>query len=275
LAIVVLFGWVGAVPAVAQEPIRWKFQQGETWEFLMSTITTSSVQGREEQAQVDLELVWKINAVDAAGNAEIEQSARRAVVRQGDQVLLDATDPEPQPGDTAAALGVRPLLNVRVGIRMSPLGNILDVRFSNDVKKWLRERMGLEETEARRGFAKEWLSFPSEQIQVGETWSVPAHSLVPDLGSVNSTVTYQYVGVETLDGKEVDKFKLSPSFQLQESDRDLKRQEGSGTMWFDRTAGRLLRSVSTQEFELQPAKTSGESSPRKNTTVTTVEWIGK
>jgi len=261
-----------ASSAWAQSGLQWKFREGDTWQVRMTQELTSVVNEKTSQVTQEFELEWHIRSVNQEGVAEIEQSAKRIVLRDRENVLVDAVDSEPQPEDAPMAKRIRALLKVRFVTLTSPMGEILEVRIDDDVKAWLTEQLGMDEETARQMFAQEILSFPDHPIDVGATWTVATQSSAKGLGNVKNSSTYQYVGPDTLQGKKLERFKYSPAFQLDDNARELVRQEGAGTIWFDRERGRVVRSESNQEYELQRLNTQPQVR-QKNTVKTIFEFL--
>jgi hypothetical protein len=262
--------WVAPL-AIGQQEFRWKFTEGAAWDALMTQELVNESNGKTTQSSQELTLRWTIKNVLEDGTAEIEQSARRLVFRMGDRVIIDAEQSDADNGDSPAASRLRTLLKVRFVTQTSPRGRTLQLRFEPEVLEQLRDQLGLDEATIRQTFSQESLVFPEAPLDVGSTWTAKSQTPVPGFGMVKTFTTFQYVGPETLEGRQVDKFKVSPSFQLEDADRSMSRQEGSGTIWFDRELGRIARAESLQEFELNKDN-AGKPMAQKNTVKTTFRF---
>lgn len=260
-----------APPLRAQTEFRWKFQEGDAWDVRMTQEVANEMNGKKTDVVQELTLRWTIKSVLENGNASIEQSVRALKSSSGGKLLLDAEDAEPQESDLPAAARLRTLMRVRFTAETTPRGEIVDVLFDPEVVDRLRDQLGLDEDTVRQSFAQESLSFPSQAIDVGFTWVVTSKTPVQGVGFVNTSTTYQYVGSETIDGKSLDKFKVTPSFQLDDDARAMVQQEGSGTIWFDRELGRIHRSETKQSFEWK-RELNGKPISQKNEVTTRVQF---
>jgi hypothetical protein len=155
-------------------------------------------------------------------------------------------------------------------------GEIIDVQFEPEILDRLKNQLGLDEETVRNTFTQESLEFPGRALDVGATWTSTSQTMIQGIGAVKTSTTYQYVGEETIDGVAVDKFKITPAFQLDDPSRALVKQEGGSTLWFDRQRGRMFRAISEQEFEIKPSDESAvpgqKSLLQKNSVKTVVQY---
>ncbi len=144
-------GWVilvvvlGASPAAAQQPLRFKWQQGQTHTYSVQQTTTVAETTLEEGTnkpvtgatvtKLTLTRKWEVKAVDAAGAATLEMAItafRQQINRPGapdkdgkptiDSTVLDSATPEGQQ-QTAAFLN-KPIVTVK----LDPQGRLLETK---------------------------------------------------------------------------------------------------------------------------------------------------
>ncbi len=272
VATLLIATFAAAARVEGDETFRWKFRQGESWDVQMTQEFSTVLQSKTVRTSQELMLQWDVLKVLEDGSAEIEQSLKRLVVREGDKVLLDADRAESPANDSILGQRLRALLKVRFVTRMSARGEILEVRIEDSMKEWLRDRLGLDESTVQQTFSQENLAFPTQPLDVGASWTSSSQSPVPGLGTMQCATTFQYVGPETIQGQPLDKFKTSPAFRLEDPKRTLLRQEGSGSIWFDRDRGRIDHAESTQTFDIRLNDSDSTSEPQSNTVTATIRF---
>lgn len=265
-----------SAPAFSQQEFRWKFREGETWQVAISQELTNETNGKRIETQQSLRLRWHVKEVYENGSAAVEQSVLHLQLKSGGQTLIDSDDPEPQESDTPITARLRSLLRVKFVAETTSRGEIIDVQFEPEILETLRNQLGLDEDTVRATFAQESLEFPARALDAGATWTSTSQTMIQGVGPVRTFTTYQYVGKEEVDGLPLDKFKITPSFQMDDPNRSLVKQDGGSTLWFDRERGRMHRAVSQQEFEIQRSEENGSAATaklvQKNSVKTTVEY---
>ncbi len=174
-------GWVllavalCATPAVAQQPLRFKWQQGQALTYGVQQTTTVVETTLEEGTskpvtgatvtKLALTRRWEVTAVDAAGAATLEMSIsafRQQINRPGapdkdgkptiDSTVLDSATPEGQQ-QTAAFLN-KPI----VTIKLDPQGRLLDAKTASGSADRLQAELPFR------------LVFPDQPPAAGASW---------------------------------------------------------------------------------------------------------
>jgi hypothetical protein len=274
-AIVLVSAWWVAGPAAgaaAAEVLRWKFQPGETLRFSIeqkSSMTAKATGTERKSTQTQtVEMSWKIQAVEASGEAEITQRMDRIRLRAEMPPLMPldfdsaANKPDP-PGFEPITRQVKALVGAEFSFKLKPNGEITDVKLSPETLKRLRETApaGSPDAEFSEKAVKENLlvqlsppTLPDGPIEPGQTWSPkPTRMPLPFATLVlEKTFTYQgpdpkspnlmLVGIDT-------SVKIEPVEGV-DIKATIRKQEGKGTMTFDGQAGRLANVRLSQKIDL-------------------------
>jgi hypothetical protein len=294
-AVVLLAAWWANGPtagATAADALRWKFQPGETLRFAIETkmSMTAKAMGTERKSTHNqtTEMSWKVQAVDASGEAEITQRIDRIRLR------IEAAPLQPLDYDTATAKGdppgfepiIRPVKTV-VGaeftFKLKPNGEIGDVKLAPETLKKLREAAtaGSPDAEFNEKAVKDSLlvqlsppTLPDGPIEPGRSWSpTPTRMPLPFATMVlEKTFTYQgpdpklpnlsLVGIDTT-------VKIEPVEGV-DLKVTIRKQDGKGTMTFDGQAGRLanVRLMQKIDMSIVQAGQSMDQATEMNTSMT-------
>jgi hypothetical protein len=267
--------WWAAGPAAgagAAEALRWKFQPGQTLRFAIETkmaMTARSTGTERKSTQTQTtEMSWKVQAVDASGEAEITQRIDRIRLR------LEAAPYQPLDYDTATAKGdpagfepitrqVKTVVGAEFTFKLKPNGEISDVKLAPETLKKLRESAtaGSPDAEFNEKAVKDSLlvqlsppTLSDGPIQPGQSWSPkPTRMPLPFATMVvEKTFTYQgadpkapnlmLVGIDTT-------VKIEP-VEGGDVKVTIRKQEGKGTMTFDGQAGHLVNLRLTQKIDM-------------------------
>jgi hypothetical protein len=248
--------------AVAAEPLRWKFKEGDTLRFSIEQKMMMDTKGmgieRKSNRASTLEFVWKILSVGAGGEAEINHRSERVRMRAEEPPYVpfdfdSATSKEVQPGFEAIGKLLKAEVGAEFSFKMKPTGEILDIKVPEETLKRLREAVppGTPGAELSEKSLKETLlqasppSFPEAALEPGKSWtSKPARVPLPPFAmlAIDRTFTFQgpdpnspglmLVGIDTT-------AKIEPA-EGADVKAVIRKQEGKGSMSVDGQAGRVV-----------------------------------
>lgn len=244
LAVALLFGTFLISRSNGNEPLRWKFQKNERVAIEVdqnSVIQESSRSETKMRQRSSLE--WTVVDVDQDGTATIEHKTQRVRLS-----VSDSQDELNADSDTTEASVLHPKIkgiwliavapmNSTFRFRLSSLGEIVDVESSQP-------------TETRNS-PKVAVTFPKADPKIGEPWTIQS-SLQQERIKLLLTSSYQLIGKEVVDGRELSKIKMSTAFQLDpSSNAKLVSQNALGVIWFDPVHGKVTHSESHQEIGIE------------------------
>lgn len=241
---------VGLLPttAIGEEPLRWKFRKDER---IAIEVDQNSAVREAPQVESTIRqrtsLAWRVVEVDSEGIATIQQKTERVRLS-----ISDSKEEHSADSDKAVALGalhpkiktiwataIAPM-NATFQFRLSSFGDIIDFETSQTTETLHNPKVAI--------------TFPKSGPKIGEPWTVQSQ-VKKQYWKLLLTTSYQLVGKETVDGRELSKIKSSTAFQLDEgSDAKLVSQNAIGLFWFDPTEGKLARSENHQEIGLEIQK---------------------
>jgi hypothetical protein len=154
---------------------------------------------------------------------------------------------EPQGFAAMVAPMVRELVKANFVVTMTPRGEIKDVKIPEEAVKAIAAAPGaqlmgdmataegLENMISRSAF-----SMPVS-LEPGAEWTSTAEMANPMLGKQTIKTTYRYVGPQERDGVQLEAFEphLTIEFGGGTATANITKQESSGEILFNRTAGRL------------------------------------
>ncbi|MFO0956554.1 MAG: DUF6263 family protein [Isosphaeraceae bacterium] len=275
-----------APAAIAQQApdLRYKFQEGQTFPYLLkqSTESTVSINGQtiEQKLEQTFDVTWKVKKVRDDGSAEMIQTFDR--VRLNLDSLLGQMEFDTKGGKDAegpmAQLGAvfRNLVGEEGSARVTPLGEVVDIKLPAKAAEALKnvpalpggQRMLSEDT-FQNIFSQAMLIFPEKPAT---TWTTKREIGQPPLGSMLMDTTYTYAGpdAESKDLAKIDsKINLDYKFNAElPVTIKLKKQDVSGSGLFDRAKGRLVSSKLNQKIELAIDAMGMELEQETKTTVT-------
>lgn len=221
----------------AKRLLRYRFKPGETlrWEVEHRAQIRTTIQGTTQTAEtVSTSVkVWKVDSVDADGQAKFTYSVESVDMRQkydGRQELHynSDVDKEPPPGfgDAAKAVGV-PLATVT----LDALGKTLH-----------REEILQQPTPASDMLTP---PLPSDAVAIGESWTIPADIKVSlRSGEVKKIKARQHYALESVEGDVATiRFEtqiLSPVRDNPEIEAQIAQSKSVGQIRFSLAEGRIL-----------------------------------
>ncbi len=241
------------------QKFQWDFSVGDQFEvtFDQSTVTQTTVTEKTTNinSSTRLEMAWSVLAVDRDNNYLIEQaitSIRLSVTdpaSTGKSVALDTADSSQVSGESATILKqVKPLINLKFNITITPTGDILSVDLPDDTVKVLRELPGSLQLQAlfsEQGvkdlFGASAVVFPEDEIDVGYTWKT-SHSAQTAFGEFTRNRSYEFAENRPSGRPDSARFRLETTLEPvdeanQEDTGRLLEYTESGEMWFNLEAG--------------------------------------
>jgi hypothetical protein len=203
-------------PATAQEPLRWKFEQGEKLNYEMIQDMTVSMQGGPMGGQLEtkmiqhMDMTWDIQEVNDAGDATIRQKFNRVKMEMKSPFGGFEYDSASEEAPAGLAATIAPMYKAMTEgefvITMSDRGEVKDVKIPEEVVKAIQQSPGaaaMGELATDEGFKKMIsqgaLQLPEEAPQPGQKWSTKMEVKNPMVGTQTVETTYQYEGTKEVD----------------------------------------------------------------------------
>jgi hypothetical protein len=294
--------WVAATWALvgpiglagADEPLRWKFKNGETMRFSVERKMTMDTKGmgieRKSTRSDTLDFSWTVLSAAPGGEAEIRHKIERIRLRAEEPPYMplefdSASTKDPQPGFEAITKQLKAEAGAEFIFKMKPTGEITDIKVPEETLKKLRDSApaGAPGGEISEKALKETLlqssppSFPEDVLARGQSWKGrPAREPLPPFAAllVDRTFTYQgpdpqapnrlLVGIETA-------VKLEP-IEGADAKATIRKQEGKGSMTVDAQAGRVVSTRQSLKLEIAVA-VMGQSLEQSSETSSTMTLV--
>ena len=258
-----------AVSAKAQN-LRWKLTPGTSLKYTSNqdsdTVMTVGGQTVTTKMSIGMNTLWNVNQVDAQGTADITQSIANIKIKLSglggnlDYDSASGTEPKDPIGKQIAA-SIKPLSQAKFNFKLSPLGEITDVKVPEDSQKLLQgvqpgpQLGGALNQDTFVAMIKESvIPFPSEPVQKGTSWKHKSEVKAPPIGTMTNEVSMTYVGPAQVAGKQLDQIQVEVTSKLTADPANplvqvtIKEQSEKGSLYFDSAAGRLSHSESTQNL---------------------------
>lgn len=276
----------------AAEPLVWKFEPGLTnrYQMIQKMDMDMTVPGGGEIStgmEQKLDMSWTVESVAEDGTAVLKQKIDRMRMTMelpggaGKSEFDSASD---KPAEGQAAL-MAPLLKAMTAdafiVQMKPSGEVTDVKAPESLAKELENMPGagmLGEMATPEGLKKlvQQASFSlPETLEEGTTWTTKLEIDNPMTGKQTAETTYKYVGPKEVDGVTMEVFTPEIKMTFGEGGQatvEVKEQESSGEILFNRDAGRLESSTIEQEMALKIAVQGQEIDQQLKQTVT-MKWL--
>jgi len=253
--------WTSA-PAEAQKLLRWKFTPGEELKMQMVQKMKMQVSGVTTDMNQTVDMGWKTMSVNDQGVATIKQSLDRMRMNMqvpgGLAIQVDTASEEKPEGPAAQIADVfKKLTDVHFAVEMNARGEILEVTVPEDVEKVFRglgpaggmfNKAMLEEM-TRKGAQP----FPEKAVEVGDGWTNAYTMQMAPLGEMRMLTSFQYLGTEKVDGRDLDKIGMDMTMNLAQPEKkegeaapmpkiSIAEQKAQGAFYFDSQAGRMANS---------------------------------
>jgi hypothetical protein len=240
----------------ADEPLRWRFQPGQTLSYSLvqeMTISGGGAGGElRNTASQQFDITWEVQSVSDAGDALIWHRfdrIRSKMTLPTGGLEYDSATPGPPTGMAAINAPLyRALIERPVEISVAADGRITEVKIPDEVRAALKKvptsavmgDFAMPET-FRTQFLSGFPTLPEGPIEPGREWSTKSTTELPAAGSQTVETTYRYEGTREVDGKPVALIKLGRVLSFAgegPNRRAVKEQIAEGEALFDR-AGRL------------------------------------
>lgn len=255
--------------ASADTTLRWKFEKGKSYPFVMtqSTTTVAQVQGQkiESQQDVTIDLVWEIRDVDADGAATMVQTMKRIqskITTPQGNVDYDTQADKPVEGPMAMLRTVlKGMVDQAVEMKINARGEIQDVKVPQAMLDTLKNTgpaaaaMGamFSEDGLKKMMSQSMLRFPEEAVAPGKTWSEKTSMPIGPFGTMNLDRTYTYNGPDAASKTELIGIGTTAQITVKENaplEMSIDKQEGAGEIRFDNARGFLIQSDLKQTMQL-------------------------
>lgn len=293
----VAWAFLGSITAAsADEPLRWKFKEGETLKFSIERKMVMEMKGmgieRKSNRTETLDLSWTVLSVGASGEAEIRYKVERIRLRAEQPPLMpfefdSAAAKDAQPGFEAETRQLKSSVGGEFTFRMKPSGEIVDIKVPEETLKKLREALppGAPAAEISEKSLKEVLmqasppSFPEKALELGQSWKGrTAREPLPPFAmlTVDRTFTYQGPDPKSADIRLVEIVDLTTKVEPIEG-ADIKvairKQEGKGSMAVDAAAGRVVRTSLGLKLEIAVTAGMGQLLEQSSETSSTMTLV--
>ncbi|MBX3439540.1 MAG: hypothetical protein KF861_18780 [Planctomycetaceae bacterium] len=256
---------LAAAPATAQVQLRLKFTPGEVIRQTMTQemSTTATVQGQKIETVVNqkMQLEQAIDSVESDGSARVRQKiariemAVRAPFNQG--FTFDSTEESTTGVPPTLATMLKQMANAEFKARILPTGKLTDIVVPEGLQDALKSIPGASFGAGGDDSVQQLLSqsstvFPEKAVVPGDTWSDDLSTKI-QFGEMKIHRTNTYEGVNDKGQHVIDvklELELIPA-ENQPIKMAFKGSESKGTILFDNTLGRLIRSDLSQNMTME------------------------
>lgn len=266
---------VSVCSAQSQEPLRWKFNQGDIHNYRLvqnnsMTMNLGSIGDVKTDFVQTVDMVWEVEEVAEDGTARISQKIERIRLKMtapGQAEISYDTDSEERPVGYAAMLVpiFKSLTKAPFVVSMKPRGEIIEFEVPQEVKDSMKNLPGAKmmgdfttEKGLKNAIQQLALVLPKpEDMNEGYQWTASSTMSNPILGDVVSKMNFTYKGAREVEGQLLEVFEptLEMSFESPDSSQEflagIEDQSSSGEILFNRTLGRLESSNLNQEMVMQ------------------------
>lgn len=276
-----LFTAVLIGPATPQEPasaadsagvqLRWKFLDGQQLSVVMAQDMTQEVEVAGQAMTTKMLnktwTQWRPEATQADGSTTIASVISRVKLEVDspgiDNLIID-TDLPAVDGGQAAELDavIRPMVGVKITNRMSPRGEVTDVKIPEDIAAALQGAGGIMSAEQiSEMMQKVSPVFPEQGLQEGDSWAGTSAIETP-VGKINVKSKYTYEGQVEVESRTLHSIKVEITMDIEVAEGAARikfgDQDSTGVMLFDNRQGRLVRSDVDQKFSLEVEVAPGQ-----------------
>jgi len=267
-----LAGWsLSAAAASAQTTLRYKFKEGETLKYALEQKMkmTMNVAGNNIDMNMNQtsDLSWNIQSVDGKGSAKIAIKFGRNKMSMDSpmgkiEVDSDNVQEPDDPIGQALYKVIKGLSGLEISGTMSPTGELSDIKLPDKAVKELQNIPGgdafgdmFSPDGLKRMMSQSGLVMPKDAVEKGAKWKSKNETKLP-FGKMVAEIDYTYDGPVEKDGRSLEKIGVKPKATIEPSPNapislKLKSHEGSGSAFFDNSAGRLLEVTNVQNLEME------------------------
>jgi hypothetical protein len=251
--------WTGT--ALGQVELKWRLKTGDTFYLETATTRKQTVRFMGQDTKTDQQYVTVSKYLVARANDD------------GSLVLEQkflSVKPKTEGAADAMPAVLNKLLESSFQIHLSPTMQVTKIEGYDDFVKLLgagnagyeRVARALASEEMLRRAVEESMGFlKAGPLQRDERWTKKFDVPLGPLGNVAMTRNYTYAGPEKLGDKELHKVTVATEatyaistaetgilpFRITQG--EIKVLDGTGTIWFDAAAGRLVQSRSNQKLK--------------------------
>lgn len=254
--------------------LRWKLKAGENLHYVMDqkTVTTATVPLGGEKREVKttltltIDMTRTVRSVDAQGTADMTQAfdrVRLKIESMFGAIEYDSKSGKEPEGLIAASIGpLKALVGSQFSFKMTPQGELRDVKVPESVARSLREagagQPGAEafsEEGLKNMIVESSLALPKEDLARGATWTRRVKGPASPFGTTVLDKVYSYEGPDQSAAGRVERIGLTTKVTLEPAPDSkmtakITAQEGRGTFDFDNASGRVTRSHVTEKVQM-------------------------
>jgi hypothetical protein len=282
--------WSVAARSDAQEPLRWKFAQGQKLDYNMVTdMKMTGDGGMNTSVRQEMDMTWDVQEVKADGDAVIRQKFDRIRTKMSSPFGAFEYDSQSNEAPAGAGATVKALTEGAFVVTMSARGEVKDVQVPEEMVTALKNSPGgTSELASSEGLKKmitqAALILPEGPPKQGEEWKTKVP--IPNPMPVNQTVetTYTYEGTKDVEGttfaliRPEMKIEFGPpeakadgaAAEKPQLDINVSEQSSKGEVLFDAAAGRLHSSEVKQDYTLD-VNANGQAMKQKVEQTVTVK----
>jgi hypothetical protein len=267
----------------AEEPLRWKFENGEKLDYNMVQDMTMAMEGgpvgkMETKMRQQMDMTWNVQKVNADGSAEIRQTFDRVqmtMTTPGGEINYDSDSVEAPAGMAAMIAPMyKAMTEAEFIITMSDRGQVTDVKIPDEVIEALKNSPGaamMGDLATSEGFkkmiAQGSLVLPEDSPEKGESWTSKVEMENPMAGKQTVETTYRYEDTKEMDGATYAVIRPEVTMSIasapqQNVQMKVTEQTSEGEVLFNVDEGRLHTSKLKQNVTLDVA-VGGQSMKQK------------
>jgi Family of unknown function (DUF6263) len=275
--------------------LRWKFRKGRPYHYVLTTKNETSAklfqrEIKEKKLQT-LDVSWKINEVKPDGAATMTQTIDRVRIKaEAPGGSFDADTNQKDGGQTGPTANFAKSMELIIGkpmeVAMSPRGEVLSVKLSDDVTQAMRnagpggQALGavFGEKAVKQMFEQASPVFPEKTVLPGTTWTKKQSMAIAGLGNVEVEATYTDKGEAP---NNAGAHQVDGAFKLQYHPPDnpqvnmkVASQDSAAKFIFDMTAGNLSHSEIVQKLQME-VSAGGQSFTSDLTQTITMDLVGE
>lgn len=280
-SLLLTIAWCAIPPRVCpgQQSLAWDWRPQDCFRIVTTQDVAMIAEVGEKSVRMShrtaVQVAWQVTEVDSDGTAEIKHSVERMKIRlkspAADDVVYDSAANETAAGPAKQlAAAVDPLLKTGATMKISPTGQVTDVRLSENAEALPKKNTGAAQAFSRfftqagvvelTGLTQ--LALPERPVAVGDRWD-RAGETETGLGSFARKTTYERIDDETRDNRKLARISLTgtltpvePSEPRLPGEPDrpaavrIEEQDIRGTILFDKAAGHPVEAVFQQRLTI-------------------------
>jgi hypothetical protein len=275
LLVVVVSFLINLSVAHAEEKLAWKFQPEDKIGYELEMEMQMADGDRTLKIVHRIWMTLAVGEVSDEGVASLTQTVDRMAVeitppadadppgtrkfdsKDGLKTAVDKSDP---------SMAVMPalaeaMIGQPIAMKVSPQGAVSDVKIPAAMITAMKKSSAAPMSELftpegiKQTASRVITPLPAGEVAVGKNWDVTIELKAPNVGKQITKTEYKLVGNEEQDGKQVAKIDVATNLKLvtdpgAELKLEVKNQESSGVVYFDKAAGRVVSSSLTDKMAL-------------------------